>query len=277
MLGDCQSDGNNCLAHQILHQDDLVIDWSLQYHQRAAEVVKWMLSHKTHQKLALHTIKDTAFKFLRQKELEVAWPNLIKNYTVTNLSCRGAHFLGHHKRIKQWIANNPKPDLVILTDYTFDHYVVSFRHDGITQIFEKNLNYNQSEWNNNYYDQEVHEKIVEKLKIQMSQSRSWFERRHQHAHFFLLKFLKQHDIPWINLKLDGYNLANVTFFDSFMPTDIDCHDIYSGYTIKEIGEACSIKLQKQSVIAGRVQDYLDTYFATSSIKEEKYESQTRCY
>jgi hypothetical protein len=274
VLGDCQSDGNNCLAHQILHQDDLVIDWSLQHHQRAAEVIKWMLSHKTHQNLALHTIKDTAFKFLRQKELEVAWPNFIKNYTVTNLSCKGAHFLGHHKRIKQWVANNPKPDLVILTDYTFDHYVVSFRHQGTTQIFEKGLSYNQSDWNNNHYDQAVHEKIVEKLKIQMSQPRSWFERRHQHAHFFLLQFLKHHDIPWINLKFYGHNLTNAAFFGNFMPTDIECQDIYSDYRVKEIGEACLIKLQKQSVIAVRVQDYLDTYFATSPIKEEKNEPTT---
>ena len=61
VLGDCQSDGNNCLAHQILHQDNLVIDWSLQYRQREAELaelIKWMLSHKTHQKLALQTISE---------------------------------------------------------------------------------------------------------------------------------------------------------------------------------------------------------------------------
>lgn len=261
VLGDCQSDGNNCLAHQILQQDDLVIDWSLKYHQRKSEVIKWMLSHKTQQKLSLQTLEDTAFKFLRQKELEVAWPNLIKNYTVTNLSIRGAHSLGHHRRLKQWMENNSKPDLVILTDAMFDHFVVSFRYQGATKIFEKGLHYAESKWNPDHYDQEIHEKIVEKLKIQMSRPRGWFERRHQHAHFFLLKFLKHYEIPWINLRFGEHDPANVKFFSKFMPTDIDCQDIYSSYRASAVGEACLIKLQKQPVIATKIQDYLDTYFA----------------
>lgn len=264
ILGDCHSDGNNCLAHQILNNDDLVIDWSLQHHKQHKEVIVWMLNQlknqPTQQKIPVQTLEQNAWNFLRQKELEVAWPALINNYNVVNLSRRGAHFLGHFKHLKSYLQNNIKPDLVILTDTHLEHIVVTLHHEGRLRIFEKAMNYDASSWNSKLYDKFTHDRIESLVKKQLTKPRAWLKRRFKLAHYFLMRFLQQQGIPCVYMTFGNFDPDDNEFFVNLMPVDIDCQTSWSIYRPNQYQEICHAKLQQQPVIAKQVEKFLHAYF-----------------
>lgn len=269
VLGDCQSDGNNCLAHEILNDESAITTWSLRYHEKFPEALKWMMNRRKQQgqtfpeKTKISELQHATWKYLRDEEMSVAWPAQITNYDVTNFSIKGAHFYGHHRRMVDWMKNNPAPDLVLITDYTFNHAVVSFNHQGHTHVIEKRLDYNDSHWNPSSYDAEIHKKILSRLELQKSKSRDWVERRHRISYYCLTRFLKHHNIPFLQIRFGETVPEDVVSFDKIMGQhcDIDCQDMFESYRVPgKRGEYSRLKLDLQPVIALRVQQKIDEYF-----------------
>ena len=125
ILGDCQSNGNNCLAHQVFDDSDRLQTWSLRYHQQSATVLEWI--NKNFPEFRPKSDLEI-WKFFRQQELAVSWPSLLQRAQVTNLSINGAHFIGYHGRFKKYIAQHGIPDHVIVTDYAPGHQACAFKN-----------------------------------------------------------------------------------------------------------------------------------------------------
>lgn len=265
VLGDCQSSGNNCLAHEIMGVENYFLEWSLNHNKKTTEVIRWALQQwkkqEAREKISVNDIESKAWQFLRQEELKLAWPNLLVDYDVVNLSRNGAHFLGYHKRLLQEVTRLSKIDCVLITDYVFSHTVVSFKLHDRTHVYEKTYDYNIEQWNPTLYDKSVHDRIIELLQKQTKKPMSWFQRRHRHAYYFLRKSILQHNIPWFVVRFGERSTVNVDFFDSFMEPGIDCRDLYKAYRPHDrYGEWSKSKLDTQPLVADRIQQYLDSFF-----------------
>ena len=253
ILGDCQSNGNNCLAHEVLNETTPVT-WSLRFHKEFTKVFKWYLKHrKTHgvtEPMPSGDLESVVWNYYWEEEQKVAWPALLNIPNVVNFSLNGGHFIGHHSRIKNYLKDNPKPDHVLVTDYTFSHIAHSFKWQNKRYVFERE-NYIESEWNPSVYPLEVHKKRLMGLVHQKAQSREWHIKRHKRGFDMLIKFLDYHTIPWSIVRFGDHSEENIKVFDSIMSNQIDCIPYYKQY-ITSNGENTEIKLQVQTDIANKI-------------------------
>jgi hypothetical protein len=260
ILGDCQSNGNNCLAHEVLNET-APVTWSLRFHKEFTKVFKWYLKHrKTHgvtDTMPTGNLESVVWHYYWEEEQKVSWPALLDIPNVVNFSLNGAHFIGHHNRLKKYLTNNPKPDHVLITDYTFSHIAHSFKWQGTRHVFERE-SYIESEWDPSIYPLEVHKKRLAGLAHQKAQSRAWHIKRHKRGFNMLIKFLDYHNIPWSVVRFGDYSQETINVFDSIMPNQINCIPYYRQY-ITENGENTKIKLQLQHNIAQKIQEYLKNY------------------
>lgn len=258
VLGDCQSNGNNCLSDEIIG-DNLPRTWSLRYHNNFSQVFKWYLTqrkkHNIQDPINTENVQSATWAYIRKRELEIAWPSFLRG-DITNRSLNGAHFIGYHKRLLQYINSVGLPDRVLVTDYTFSHHVSSFKHNNKQYVFEKNPYYSDAEWNPNDYPVEVHRMLKEKLAFQLAQPREWHIRRHTKAYQLLVKVLKHYNLKWTVVRFGDPEKQNIGVFDKIMGTDIDCIDIFNQYRVNN-DEYGTPKLNCQVEIAKRVQNYLD--------------------
>lgn len=270
VLGDCQSSGNNCIAHEVVGVDNCFLEWSLRRHKVTQQIIKWAMQTRKTQKintpLRADQLESMAWQLLKQEEVKVAWPNLITNYHVINSSVNGAHFLGSHKRLIEALKEHKKFDLILLTDYAFSHRVISIKTDGQRQIYEKSKDYDDANWNPKLYDESRHQAILSGLAYQSQQSWHWFRRRHQHAHYYLTKSLRDRNMPFMSVRFGENDIASSNFFAELMHRQIDCSDLtrrYQSWTQK--GEWSKTKLDTQPLIAQRVQVHLDNFFAAPDV------------
>jgi hypothetical protein len=248
VLGDCQSNGNNCLAHQIFDDPTRLQTWSLRYHQQAAIVSTWFKEKHPEFKPNLDL---EIWKFLRQQELAIAWPNLLQRAQVTNLSINGAHFIGHHSRLKKYIDQNNIPDHVIITDYAPSHQVCAFKHNSqyVTELTFSPMP---------AHDEFIKNKIRGRFKYQDQQSSDWHWRRHQKSFRMLMQCVNHYKIPYTVVVFGGHEID----LHRFMSADVDCTDIHNEYhphtkSLWEQGEHSKNKFESQQIIADRVQTALD--------------------
>jgi hypothetical protein len=257
VLGDCQSNGNNCLADQVLNET-APRTWSLRYHNNFPQAFKWYLKHrllnKVKEPMPSGDIESAVWAYLRNEELRLAWPNLL-DAEVTNRSLNGAHFVGYHKRLLQYINTVGVPDHVLVTDFTFPHIVSSFKRDNKRYVFEKSPNYGDVEWNPGEYSMDVHQVLKERMKFQLSQSRDWYIRKHTKSFNQLVKVLDYYKLKWSVVRFGDDEQQNIDVFDNIMGRGIDCIDFYQQYHINGAEDGTK-KLQLQSEIARRIQDRL---------------------
>ena len=258
ILGDCQSNGNNCLAHEIVENDE-PRTWSLRFHNDFRNVFKWYLKHRKENNVTTpmptSNIENVVWHYLWEEEQKAAWPNLLSIPSVVNISINGGHFIGHHNRLRKYLAENSKPDHVIITDYTFSHIAHSFKHDNQRYVFERE-NYVDHEWNPSRYPIEVHKKRLKGIEFQKSQSKDWHIRRHRNGYNMLIKFLNSQNIKWTTLRFGDPNPDNTEIFGNFMYPGIDCTD-YGKQYMSTNGEDAKKKLSLQKNIAETVQQYLN--------------------
>lgn len=259
ILGDCQSNGNNCLAHEIVN-DDSPRTWSLKFHNEFRSVFKWYLQHRKDNgvtaPMPTGNIEQVVWHYLWEEEQKAAWPNWLQGYNVVNTSINGGHFIGHHNRLRKYLAENPKPDFVLVTDYTFSHIAHSFKWQGQRYVFERE-NYKDSEWNPDRYPIEVHKKRLNNISFQKSQNKDWHIRRHRRGYNMLIKVLDYHNIKWSTIRFGDPDSNNTNIFASFMHPGIDCVEFGQQYMTAS-GEDAKIKLSVQEEIAKTVQQYLDS-------------------
>jgi hypothetical protein len=259
VLGDCQSNGNNCLSGDIVN-DDAPRTWSLRFHNDFRSVFKWYLKHRKENKvtepMSTGNMESVVWNYLWEEEQKAAWPNLLNVPNVVNISINGGHFIGHHKRLKQYLAENPKPDHVLVTDYTFSHIAHSFKHNNQRYVFERE-NYVDDEWNPDRYPVEVHRKRLNGIAFQKSQSKDWHIRRHRNGYNMLIKFLNSQSIKWTTVRFGDPDPNNSEIFKNLMHPGIDCTEYGKQYMSTE-GENAKIKLSMQKKIAETVQEYLNS-------------------
>ena len=257
ILGDCQSNGNNCLAHEILNTTG-PRTWSLKFHNEFRNVFRWFLQHRklngVKEPMPTGNIEGTVWNYYWEQEKNAAWPSLLNVPNVINFSKNGAHFIGHHYRLKKYLETNPKPDHVILTDYTFSHIAHSFKWQGKRYLFERE-NYTDEEWNPDTYSLVVHRRRLDGIKFQKSRSREWHIRRHKKGFNMLVKFLKFHNINYSIVRFGDPLVTNTAAFDSFMGNQIDCKHLFQQYTTLQ-GEDTVTKLKVQKDIALLVEEVL---------------------
>jgi len=248
ILGDCQSNGNNCLAHQICHDPSILQTWSLRYHQQSAIVSEWIEEKfpefKPDSDLEI-------WRFLRHQELAISWPNLLQQVQVTNLSINGAHFIGHHSRLKKYIDQHGVPDHVIITDHAPSHQACAFKYN-VQYVTELTFSPMPA------HDDFIKNKIRGRFDYQNQQSNDWHQQRHQKSFSLLMQCVKHYKIPYTVVAFGGYEID----LDRFMSADVDCADIHNEYhphtkSLWQQGEHSKLKFESQQIIADRVQTALD--------------------
>ena len=259
ILGDCQSNGNNCLADEILN-DSAPRTWSLRYHKEFGSAFKWFLKHRiannVRDELPKGNLESAVWSYIREQELKTAWPNLLSIPTVTNRSLNGAHFVGYQWRLKRHLEQFGKPDHVLITDFTFPHIVSAFKFNGKQYLFEKSPNYGDNEWNPDDYPLEVHQELVKRMTFQLVQNRDWYVRKHTKGFNQLVKFMQFHQLNWTVVRFGDIQQENIDVFDKIMGRGIDCIPLFQRY-IGTQGENSTNKLQTQQDIALHIQQYLD--------------------
>lgn len=254
VLGDCQSNGNNCLADEIMQNSELRT-WSLRHNKQLAQATRWMLHNRKQNsisKIELKNLEDHVWRYLREQEIKLAWPAMVKAQVV-NLSYNGAHFLGHWYRLRQFLQKE-KPDHIIITDYQINHVGVAFRYQGKQYSFD-GTNYNESAYHGQY-PVAVHELRMRNMERNKQQTNGWIIRKHRRCYQGLTALIESYQIPYSLMKFGNVTGSIQPPFDQFMPTQIDCTNIYGGYTVSD-GEWSDKKRISQHEIAKLVNSYFD--------------------
>ena len=127
ILGDCASNGANCIAGEVTGNKDVRVSYSLQYHNQYSDILKWYLKKRKEVKyttpISMQLLQHESLKAYRQREMEVSWPSLLECKTY-NYSWNGNTFQGYLSDIKNHIVLHGKPDLVAITCYTPNHVYV---------------------------------------------------------------------------------------------------------------------------------------------------------
>ena len=257
VLGDCQSNGNNCLMHEIA-PDRTHCTWSLRYHNEYDVVFKWMLKKIAQgsklPEVTVRTVEDVSWAFLRREEKAVAWPALLTDHTVYDYSINGAHFIGYLKRLQQHVVKHGKPDLVIITDYSPSHVGVVFKDHGQRYVFES-VNYDSYVWKTDKYSPHVRDVYFKRLDSLKRHDDSYHYKRHRHYYRLLQQYLDQNNIQSMTVRFGTLEERDIKAFDEFMSTDVDCTEEFKEYTTRE-GEHSLTKLQLQQTIAAKIKHHL---------------------
>jgi hypothetical protein len=251
ILGDCQSNGNNCLSDQIL-LDQEPRTFSLRYHQKTQEAINWAVQQKDF-KSSNDKWSDDVWKYLRQKEMLCSWTSYL-NANVVNLSFNGAHFFGHCRRLKNYIDLHGIPDLVIVTDYEFSHVSYSVKHNNKKYYFESLTTKNQ--------DPDVENLRIQAVDRLYKRSGSWHSNFHRRSFNLLIKILNFHSINYKIVRFGQCTKKYEQVFSDFMLDYIDCLDLRKKYTVDDPNsdfgaELGTVKLEHQSIIAQRIKSNLD--------------------
>jgi len=252
ILGDCQSNGNNCLADEIT-ETTVLRTFSLRFHNQIKAGTRWVLKQKDFPPCNISDLKNQVWRYIRKREIAIAWPSFL-NADVTNMSINGAHYLGHCRRLQTYLKNNNKPDLVIITDYEFNHLAYSITHQRKKHFFESLSGAAESN------DIEILRR--EKMSFVQARDRCWHTKLHRRSFAKLKNILDNNAIPYLILRFGQFSKRNQTAFDSFLGCDIDCKDIRLSYTIddanSEYGAELSVKkFAAQKEIADRVNKFLN--------------------
>lgn len=280
VLGDCASNGNNILGHEIYNDPNITMTFSTQYHMITSDhAVKWYLSNRkkqdskekinftelkktaveqfnkkfhidrhTYQKRYLidwfldktnnpkdnYTQKDLtklSLKFLKQQQLQYAWPSFLTYDKIYNYSVNGNQYGNYYIQLKNHIKEFGNPDLVLLTD---------------TNLQETNSNFITFKVNGQRYNKLMHEmylyknssdeplEIIEKRNLiyqtQTSSSKSYRYRKAEKYLCLLEKFLQNKNIKYKFVLFNTDNFCLMTNRDY-----IDLTEIYKSWYLDSKG------------------------------------------
>lgn len=250
ILGDCQSNGNNCLSDEIIGNKE-PRTFSLRYHKKIKSALQWCLKQNDFVG-NLNSLESNVWKFVRYKEMSLAWPSMI-NGNVVNLSFNGAHFFGHCRRLINWIDSNNAPDFVLITDYEFSHLSYSVMYQGSKHYFES-----LTVVNSNTALERLRQ---EKLQKTFLHDREWHKRFHRRSFKLLIKILNKHNIDYAVVRFGQCRENNHVEFEKFLVDYIDCTDLRKTYTVDDDNfdfgaELAEPKKNMQKIIAARVNNFL---------------------
>jgi len=265
LLGDCQSNGNNLLVPEILSTNTR-IPYGLLYKDKYFQhVKKWYLKKLIEDKKLdefkkvvndinnkgeeisnyLRVSKEIS-KYLRVRQLERAWPSMIKQHNITNLSFGGRTAIGYLKSLQKYLESNPKPDRILITDHTPTHQV--FRLAPNEEYYESSYELGDDFQLNHRIsiDEKKQFEIYQKAKFLYHKNPKTIVKRSLRFFKWFLKYLDKNNFQ--------YQL--IFFIDLFQEnfrttTSIDCTKYYKEYH-KSDGDDPNTKIKLQSSIANHV-------------------------
>jgi hypothetical protein len=191
LLGDCIAVGQNLLMPEITNNKDIRVPEFNVNKQFEKEIVKWFLKNNK-LKIALPEIVRSSYITKTREEKKLAWPGLIP--VTDNLAVGGETFQGMHKKVKEYIQKNKKPDLVLITDFSISHRCVVVNNQSQKYVIKRDISWKNSVqhiWPNEVYKLFVNKVIEqEKLGIQYQQ------RKNKKSYNMLTKFLKEKNINY---------------------------------------------------------------------------------
>lgn len=241
VLGDCIATGYNVLLHEILDDDNLLHpEYGLNEEQEKKFGI-WFLSQNI--KIKAENIKQQAYAYKLEQEMNLAWPSLIPG--CTNLASQNETFLGMFYKIKEYLKRQKKPKLVLLTDFSPTHRCVVINNDGkhIVQNDIALIHDQQHTWKPGVYDQ-----FKKKIIKQESFGEKYQKRKTKLSFDILRKFLKINQIPYKFLMFKQHNTYLTKNY-------IDCTDLIKTYTVGK-QHHCKNKLKAQILIAKHVEKHI---------------------
>jgi len=222
--------------------------FSLRYHNELKLATKWAIRQDDFPASTVHNLQSDIWKYIRKKEIELSWPSLLPG-DIVNLSFNGSHYLGHYLRLKKYLETHSKPDLVIVTDYEFNHVAYTLRFDNQRYFFESLTRSNLSN--------EIEKQRNIKMKEILAKSKNWHSKLHRRGFHKLVSVLEEKAIGYKIMRFGQFSDQNQKIFDDFLGCDIDCKDIRLSYTTNyknlEYGaEISKKKLEAQQLISNRV-------------------------
>jgi len=260
VLGDCASNGNNALGHLVYDNPHAVLTFSLQYHKKFDDIVRWFLRERKNgkfldKKISIKNLNHVALKTLREEEKNISWPNLL-NFNVTNRSINGNHFCNYILQLEKYCETIKNPDLVLITDYTPSHMVVYFTEDNKKYKFlcEPHAENEEYDYHKHRYPRSIHQKKLTFIKKQNSYSLQYQNNKTRRYLSILENKLHLKNIPYLFVLLREENRH------FFSPNKvIDLTDIKSQWDNGsggeyESGEISELKYNLQSSCAKKVEE-----------------------
>jgi hypothetical protein len=260
LLSDCAGSGSNCLADKIIGSDQSYIAFNLGhdrnyekkivlYNLKNNPIRKFKADMNNREQLFLESLR-----FMWQQELKNSWTTYIKDFDIINHSKNGASAFTFYKRLKKYEAEQGRPNLILLTNYTIRHQWQIINHMGRQYFLEKNYNTNQPNFRYNPYlktPKTVQELAWKKAKKNLELGLTI--KRNQRAMAWLVRYLNKNQ----------YNYIKIKFYDGFDDFDggdcVDCSDLAKRY-VSDIYDDYKMKINVQPLIAKRVQSKLKNYF-----------------
>jgi hypothetical protein len=236
VLGDCIANGLNVLWSEIT-QTHFTTE-SLR-NEMSAELQVHLKNWS-----GLEDLKQ-AKKYLKEKEKMHSWPSYIEN--CINLSVTNETFQGMHKKLKKYLSENSKPDLVLLTDYTPSHRCVVVRYNNVQYVVKRDLRLLDEE--QEIWPSQVYEIFKKKVHLQEKKGALFQTRKMLKSFRQLEKLLKFHRIYY---KLLVFRHENQNISDNF----IYCNQLLDLYKLPGNIEDVTAKLKAQKTICEFVMNNL---------------------
>ena len=228
LLGDCIATGQNMLWPEILKQPDFTIGFDpYVWEKHADRLIEW----SGQPGLAL------AKKYLRQEEKKHSWPAHIPG--CINLTVVGETFQGMHKKLKKYVAENGKPDLVLLTDFSAHHRCVVIWKDGIRHVIKRDINtlkFQQPVW-----PEDAYRLFVKKVISQQRFGQTYQDRKNMKSYNLLAKHLDKLEIPF---RITVFRSENHGRYRN----EIYCNQLLDLYKLPNNIEHCAKRLEAQKEI-----------------------------
>ena len=160
--------------------------------------------------------------------------------------------------MKEHIAENGKPDLLLITDFDATHRCVVVHHEGKQYVVRRDWNFRnepQVKW-----PDEVYAKFLQKCIEQEELGKEWQKKKHQRSLGTLIKFIRSKGIRSEFLLFHDYNSHLTEYYNGITGSKVhDLTDIPKRYHDSNGKEVYTLKLQQQKHIAEHI---LNTVIAT---------------
>jgi len=260
LLGGCIHMGQNLLLPEIMGNKDYVLPrGGLDSKGIAKTVLTWFLKNKKRQKTKRENLVRESFALKEKKERALSWTSYLDS--CVNLADVSETFQGMHMKLKNYLQNNEKPEIVLIQlDIGDNHRGVTINHNSqkhvVNEIIEM-LGTNKSK-----FTRETYNKAIEKIKTQEHNGKKWILKKTMRSLHMLVKLLDNEEIPFQFLRMDlSANLLekheNKAHRQIIKHRYIDLTKIYQMYHNNEGTEKKNKKLSIQRDIANYVKMHLN--------------------
>jgi hypothetical protein len=193
LLGDCIATGQSLAWPEITGDEDFMADALDCAKDKFLEkkLVSWYLrTHK--EKINIENVVHHSLKAKIKKEKGMSWVSRIPN--CLNLAVAGETFQGMHKKIKEIIATEKIPSMVLITCFAAEHRCVVINRQKKKFVIKRDiglLEENQSIW-----PIEVYKEFVSKVKEQEPLGEHYQKRKNKKSFHMLKRLLDTNKIPY---------------------------------------------------------------------------------